>query len=320
MPVPGSISVVIPCYNSEQFLVETLESVARQSRQPDEVLVVDDASTDGSAALARKLGATVVSLAVNRGLPGARNAGIDAATGEFVALLDADDVWGPRHLETVVPLLEQNPDAGLAFGLLKSFGKADDVQPLAIPPNQAVDVFAQIYGGENVCLPSGTIVRRSASLAIGNFDEKRRDGEDYDFCLRMAREYKFVGSPEITGGYRKLFTGLSMRKAQTRTSNFDARNRFWREAVAAGSSEAGWFEEGMRTALLNRLREAWDHRNSEMMGIYLDLAPKFVPGSEGIEKQYRRKRRLIPLLRLYDRLPAPLTQLVRRVGRKIISR
>src|ERR1700757_37711 len=91
------ISVIIPAYNAAHFLPRCLKSVFAQTLQPAEVIVVDDGSTDDSADVARKLGARVVSRP-NGGLSAARNTGVQSSTSEWIALLDADDLWAPEKL------------------------------------------------------------------------------------------------------------------------------------------------------------------------------------------------------------------------------
>jgi len=101
-----TVSVVIPCYNAAPFLRETLESVLAQTHPPLEVVVVDDGSTDDSSRIAESFGPPVrVIRQQNQGESVARNRGIAAARGEWVALLDADDVWEPRKLEMQITAL-----------------------------------------------------------------------------------------------------------------------------------------------------------------------------------------------------------------------
>ena len=94
------ISVVIPCYNREPFLAETIESVLKQTRPVGEIIVVDDGSTDRSAEVARSYGARVISMNRNRGHAAACNAGVDAARGDLLAWLDADDYWDAERLHS----------------------------------------------------------------------------------------------------------------------------------------------------------------------------------------------------------------------------
>jgi glycosyltransferase involved in cell wall biosynthesis len=126
------ISVVIPLYNRAGLITATLRSVERQRRRPDEVIVVDDHSTDASAETVRRFaGASplTVRLCFNRrrkGVSGATNCGIAAAAGEYVALLDSDDLWAPNHLSQLERGLELFPEAGIAFSRVRVFGDALD--------------------------------------------------------------------------------------------------------------------------------------------------------------------------------------------------
>src|SRR5687767_2043013 len=96
----GAVTVVIPCYNGAAYLRTTIASVLSQTALPREVLIIDDGSTDNSAEVARSFGSAVKVISQeNRGLSGARNRGIEEAQGEWVAFLDADDVWMPNKLE-----------------------------------------------------------------------------------------------------------------------------------------------------------------------------------------------------------------------------
>src|SRR5208337_4910913 len=113
-----TISVVIPAYNAERFLPRCFKSVFAQTLKPEEVIVVDDGSTDNTAAVAAALGATVVSQA-NSGVAAARNLGISHASGEWIALLDADDLWAPDKLERQVALIR--PETVLVYTGIRFF-------------------------------------------------------------------------------------------------------------------------------------------------------------------------------------------------------
>ncbi len=101
------ISVVIPCYNGARFLEQALASVREQTRPVDEVIVVDDGSTDDSADIARRAGVTCLSLEENMGPGASRNRGIARCSGEIIAFLDADDYWMPSHIGEMTALLER---------------------------------------------------------------------------------------------------------------------------------------------------------------------------------------------------------------------
>lgn len=113
----GSVSVIIPCYNAAEFLEETFASIAAQTHPVDEIVLVDDGSKDGSPDVARAAGAAAgIPLRVieqpNLGVSTARNTAIAAATGELIALLDADDLWHPEKIERQLRYLDQHPEAG----------------------------------------------------------------------------------------------------------------------------------------------------------------------------------------------------------------
>ena len=119
-----SVSAVIPAYNSEATLGRALDSVLAQTRPADEIIVVDDASTDGTASLARSYadrGVRLLSLPERRGAAAARNAGIGAAKGDWIAFLDADDEWLPAKLEKQVAAISSNRETPFVFCASEEF-------------------------------------------------------------------------------------------------------------------------------------------------------------------------------------------------------
>jgi len=185
-----TVSVIVPVFNGERFLEEALASAWAQSLTPLEVIVVDDGSTDGSAAIASRMNVRYISQA-NSGVSSARNAGLRVAQGQFVAFLDADDTWLPTKLERQVAALLDAEDAG--YALCRHIAT---FEPGVEPP--------QWYRGrtdgvsEPSFAPSAWLVRRSALDAIGWFDPVLRHGEDTDWLAR-ARDadlrYVMVDGP-----------------------------------------------------------------------------------------------------------------------------
>ncbi len=127
------ISVIIPIYNREKFITETLKSVENQLLQPSEVILVDDNSTDNSVkvleafAKESKLPITILQNERKKGQSGATNYGIEKASGNFIALLDSDDLWTPMHLQQLFSALNTFPQAQIAFSEIELFGDAKDV-------------------------------------------------------------------------------------------------------------------------------------------------------------------------------------------------
>ena len=189
------ISVVVPVYNGEGTIASALESVfAQRFVGSFEVIVVNDGSTDNTHRVLASFGDRIHIVDQHRqGVAAARNAGIRAAAGEFVALLDADDTWTEDKLERMVPVLEQNPTVVAAFSDAVQVDTDDEiVLSYFVPPHQAhsptlEDMLSDIWK----CLPSASIVRRDTLIEIGGFPEefKAEDwgGED-DIAFLMIRE------------------------------------------------------------------------------------------------------------------------------------
>lgn len=179
------ISVVIPAYNASSFLPRCLESVFAQTLQPCEVIVVDDGSTDESASLARSLGACVVSRP-NGGLAAARNTGVLNATGDWIALLDADDLWSPEKLECQAQCI--SPDTVLVYTGIKVFDDHGIRGELpAVAPSEATEMLRYC----NPITPSTVLIRRDAVLLGGGFREDIRACEDWEMWVRLKRLGKF---------------------------------------------------------------------------------------------------------------------------------
>lgn len=200
-----TVSVVIPCFNAEPFIGEALESVAAQTRRPLEVLVVDDASTDGSAEVVRAFdGIRLLENPVNVGNAFARNRALLEARGDVVAFLDADDVWLPHHLETVVSMLEAHPEAAVAFSAVEHFGSRSGVWLVDLPEDRPFDAFLPCL--EATCVPQmSAVARRDVLAAVGNYRQPEpicQYASDYDLWLRIARSWPFVYTRGVTARYR----------------------------------------------------------------------------------------------------------------------
>lgn len=187
----GRVSVVIPVLNSEQFLGEAIASVLIQGEELLEIVVVDDGSTDGSAAAAERFGDPVqVIRQSNRGPAAARNRGLAAARGDYIAFLDADDLYSPDKFALQVPRLDRHPEVDIVIGQLSHShlqdGGADPV--FAAQSDNLRSLQMTNWSGWNG-LPSFTtgIFRRRVFEQVGLPDESMLLAEDWDWFLR-ARE------------------------------------------------------------------------------------------------------------------------------------
>jgi glycosyltransferase involved in cell wall biosynthesis len=152
------ISVIIPVYNGERFLAEAIRSVLDQTLPPDEVIVVDDGSTDGSAALASQYAGVLVLQQPNRGIGAALNLGISHACGDLFAFLDADDRWLPDKLDKQVSALTVDPALDMVFGHVRQFHQGATAE----------GEIGAIQPGLSRC---SLLIRRSSFEKAGAFSE-----------------------------------------------------------------------------------------------------------------------------------------------------
>lgn len=158
MPHP-SVSVIIPAFNAEAFIEETLESALSQTLPPREVIVVDDGSTDNTAEIVRGYGKKVHLLEQEHlGVSVARNAALAVAGGEYIALLDADDLWMPEKLEKQVAYLDEHPEIDIVFCVVEQFTRHAEIQ---------LDPRHRILSGPST---SGLLARRGGFDRVGPFD------------------------------------------------------------------------------------------------------------------------------------------------------
>lgn len=170
------ISVVIPAYNGELFLRDALESVFAQTLRAEEVIVVDDGSTDDTAGAARAYPGVTLIQQANRGLPGARNTGIGAARGAWIALLDADDIWMPEKLARQAAVAAEGGHEFLTSQHLHFVEPGTEVPPWM----QRVLDSDTPSGG----LPSSWFMKRDLFERVGMFDERERVFEDLEWLTR----------------------------------------------------------------------------------------------------------------------------------------
>jgi glycosyltransferase involved in cell wall biosynthesis len=188
------VSVIIPAYNIAPFIVETLESVFGQTFTDFEVIVVNDGSPDTEEfenALRPYLDRIIYLKQENGGASVARNAGLNAARGEFVAFLDGDDVWLPNYLEQQMTFMRER-GCDLACADATFFGDAADKAPSYMIElmNDAPEVgdfgFLELVDAKRSVITSGVVARRQPIIDIGLFDKELRRAQDFDLWLRLA--------------------------------------------------------------------------------------------------------------------------------------
>jgi glycosyltransferase involved in cell wall biosynthesis len=205
----ATVGVIVPAFNAAKTLPIALESVASQTFDDWQILLVDDGSTDNTAEVVApfldRFGARMLYIVQeNRGLPAARNAAIRASSAEFLALLDADDVWLPCRLSEPVKILVERPQVGLVYGLITGIDQENrpGITWLGNLSDADGHIAPQIYM-RKVELPCPTITfRRKCVDEVGFFDETMRATEDRDLWLRIALRYEVGFVPKVLAYYR----------------------------------------------------------------------------------------------------------------------
>lgn len=195
------VSVVIPTYNRAELLGVALDSVYAQTWKEFEVLVVDDGSTDGTEAMLQpyiaERGLRHLRQA-NRGPSAARNRGIEAARGEYVAFLDSDDLWLPIKLSVQMARMAARPEAVMCYSNLLHFNPDNGTLSVRYR-RQAVrsgDLYLALIYKKLHCAPPTLLVRKAIAERVGGFDEALRLSEDRDFNIRVARHGPILGVEE----------------------------------------------------------------------------------------------------------------------------
>lgn len=189
----STISAIITTFNYERFLPAAIESVLGQTVTPDEVLIVDDGSTDRTAEIAFTYSERGVRYIYteNGGAGSARNVGLRETNCDLVAFLDADDRWVPNKLALQVEHLRCYPQAGLVSGGECHVHESGNDDPFFLrrKPEGAANFYPRILVENIIGNPSLTLVRRACFDRVGLFDETLRLGQDWDMWIRMTRAY-----------------------------------------------------------------------------------------------------------------------------------
>ena len=228
MSAVPKISVVIPCFNGEKYVAAAIRSVLAQDWPGIEIIVVDDGSTDRSAELIHDIFPGVnVMQQPNQGVAAARNKGIEQAKGDWIAFLDADDIWLDGKLERQWEQLQANPDVRMNYTAWQVWQSEEPSPSQAfINSLQSKANDCQYWAGASgwiypellldcVVWTSTVLAHRSVFEEVGNFDTSLRIGEDYDLWLRASRVTKILRVPQPLALYRAHAASIT-KSAPTR--------------------------------------------------------------------------------------------------------
>ena len=204
-----NISVVLPLYNKEKAIARTVESVLKQTKPDFELIIVNDGSTDNSLAVAQQLALQDSRLRIidkpNGGVSSARNTGIKAASGEYIALLDGDDTWDPTFLEEQVRLIEDFPKAGL-WGVNYAFVRSGIPYPCQQGMGAGFRGYVENYFGtkhNDLFCSSSVMIRKNVFEQVGYFDERIAASEDLDMWFRIILHFPIVYYDKVLVYYQQ---------------------------------------------------------------------------------------------------------------------
>jgi glycosyltransferase involved in cell wall biosynthesis len=234
--VSPKVSIILPAYNSRRYIGETLQSIHDQTFRDYEVIVVDDGSTDETKAtvLAARCPVEYIHQA-NQGPAAARNTGIQAAKGDLICFIDADDVWMPEKLQIQVEFMKRNPGIGLVFADAEEF---DDAAVRCASLLAKTAYLRELTAGTIIeqpfqkllqrnFIPTSTVMVRSTCFAVtGLFDVALKGPEDRDMWSRIAVRFPIACIPRVLGRKRVVASSVS-RDVET---TLRSRIRLWTKA------------------------------------------------------------------------------------------
>lgn len=223
------VSVIIATYNRAHVISQAIESVLKQTCKDYEIIVVNDGSRDGTEQLLREQYAgkiVYIGKETNGGLSAARNTGIKASRGKYVAILDDDDLWLPEKLEMQLGLIEKQPSLGLVFCNSFTVNVHDEVLG-EIKGAKKGAIFDEVLSSNCLGPPSGVLLQKKVFAETGYFDENLTALEDWDLWIRVSQCYEidFVDQPLVK--YRVHSNNMSSDVVNMQLSTFAVLDKYW---------------------------------------------------------------------------------------------
>lgn len=211
------VSIILPVYNAEGTIQRTIQSIVAQSYRDWEIIIVDDGSDDLTSAIIRKYssheGISILSHPKNQGFVSALRTGISAANGEYLARIDADDTWHANHLEVMMQLAKNQPDAGLlasrAFNCTSPNGRRHEI---SLSPMIDDHKIQEMLVFDNPIVHSSVVIKSSVYEFSDGYQNSPYRWEDYHLWIRMLRTQRFAFSGTPTVDYYILPNSLSREK------------------------------------------------------------------------------------------------------------
>jgi len=311
------VTVVIPCLNAEKTLPAAIESVLFQTVPPIEVLVVDDGSTDRSAAVAAAIDPRVRVLRnPSRGPGAARRLAVSEARGEYIAFVDADDTVDPtKHEKQLAVLEDSDPHTLVHTGSLARWVDGSRPSYQRQGAEAAVGRCTQVIFERNPVCGASTMLRRSVILELGNYQADLFGTEDFGMSLVASTCCDFVYVPEPLYIMNQHATNITRRRAHMAYVHWLAQDYFRRrcpEAFAALPAES--VQKYMIEPVLRTVLDSYWRRESADYQRLLRLAVTIAPHDPRIRRLWKRRYVPMTVLRWWDRLTGTLRPVVGEVS------
>ena len=217
----GLISVIMPCYNAEKYLDESINCVLKQTYSNVELIIIDDGSTDSSIKILESWQDKIKTIyQTNQGPGPARNRGIEMASGEYIAFLDSDDYWELDCLEVLHKALTDSDNAALSYCGWQNVGAAPNRCFPYIPPDYELEDKAERFLRSAAPWPiHGALIRHEILKEVGGFDEQWATCMDYDLWLRIGIKWPIVRAEKVLAYYRHHSTGQITSKQWRQAKN-----------------------------------------------------------------------------------------------------
>ncbi len=209
------ITIIVPCFNAQNTIKETIESVLKQTYNNYEILIINDGSTDNSVEVCTNYTHSDDRISIisinNQGVSVARNIGIQHAQGEYIAFLDSDDLWHPKKLEKQIEYLSDHPDVGVCFSKVEFLSQAgQSLNQYSTVPAQGL-VATGLLTENLTCTTSNILCRQQVIKDVGPFNTTMSFAEDQEWLLRVAlmSTWRIMGLQEVYVGYRTNQGSLS---------------------------------------------------------------------------------------------------------------
>lgn len=225
------ISVIIPAYNAEKTITKTIHSVLEQTFLDWELIIVNDGSQDQTLRIISEFKDTRIHIFSypNSGAPVSRNRGLNQSSGQLISFLDADDLWTPDKLELQFNALQQNPQASVAYSWTDYINESGDF----LHSGRHITLNGNVYADLLICnfLENGSnpLIRRSALMEVGGFDETLPAAQDWELYIRLAKHYQFVAVPQVQILYRTVPQSISSDVSRMETVSLGLIDKIFEE-------------------------------------------------------------------------------------------